>query len=319
MDYWRQLQTAAGMGGQYHWVLLGVVLVALLLAQIVPSARGRMRGSVVMALLSLLGLLFCALMLERGMATQGGVDARGGNVAYRWIHFTSQMLLAIAIINLIGVFVFGLLLAQLHLAPPPILRDTAVGVVYIAIAFALLSWHNVNLSGIVATSAVVTAVIGFSLQDTLGNIMGGIALQMERSIAVNDWIRVNDVEGIVREIRWRQTSIETRNCDTVVIPNSQLMKTQVTVLGRRLGKPKAHRVLIRFVLVQPELETERACRTHSGIGGLRFRKGWGNAQNDGKSVRAVAAATALAIIRRTPCPVIPGELDASRARVCFTG
>jgi small-conductance mechanosensitive channel/CRP-like cAMP-binding protein len=246
MDYWRQLQTAAGMGGQYHWVLLGVVLVALLLAQVVPAARGRMRGSVVMAMLSLLGLLFCALMLERGMSARGGVDARGGNVAYRWVHFTSQMLLAVAIINLIGVFVFGLLLAQLRLAPPPILRDTVVGVAYIAIAFALLSWHNVNLSGIVATSAVVTAVIGFSLQDTLGNIMGGIALQMERSIAVDDWIRVNDVEGVVREIRWRQTSIETRNCDTVVIPNSQLMKTQVTVLGRRMGKPRAHRVLIRF-------------------------------------------------------------------------
>jgi small-conductance mechanosensitive channel len=50
-----------------------------------------------------------------------------------------------------------------------------------------------------------------SLQDTLGNIMGGMALQMERSIAVDDWIGVNDVEGIVREIRWRQTSIETRS------------------------------------------------------------------------------------------------------------
>jgi small-conductance mechanosensitive channel/CRP-like cAMP-binding protein len=240
MDYFRQLQTAAGMGGEYHWVLLGVVLFAFFLAQIVPGARARMRGSVVMALLSLIGLLFCALMLQRGM------EGRGGNVAYRWIHFTAQMLLSAAIINLIGVFIFRVLLAQLHLEPPPILRDAIVGVAYIAIALALLSRHNVDLSGIVATSAVVTAVIGFSLQDTLGNIMGGMALQMERSIAVNDWIRVNDVEGIVREIRWRQTSIETRNWDTVVIPNSQLMKTQVTVLGRRSGKPKLHRMWVRF-------------------------------------------------------------------------
>jgi small-conductance mechanosensitive channel/CRP-like cAMP-binding protein len=240
MDYWRQLQTTAGMGGQYHWVLVGVVLVAFLLAQAVPASKPRMRGSVVLAMLSLLGLLFCALMLERGM------EGRGGNVAYRWIHFTSQFLLAVAIINLIGVLVFRVLLAALHLEPPPILRDAITGVAYIAIAFALLSRHNVDLTGIVATSAVVTAVIGFSLQDTLGNIMGGMALQMERSIAVGDWIRINDVEGAVREIRWRQTSIETRNWDTVVIPNSQLMKNQVIVLGRRMGKPKEHRVLIRF-------------------------------------------------------------------------
>jgi small-conductance mechanosensitive channel/CRP-like cAMP-binding protein len=156
------------------------------------------------------------------------------------------MLLSIAIINIVGVILFRLLLAQLHLEPPPILRDTIVGFAYIVVAFVLLSHDNGDLSGIVATSAVVTAVIGFSLQDTLGNIMGGMALQMERSIAVNDWIRVNDVEGIVREIRWRQTSIETRNWDTIVIPNSQLMKTQVTVLGRRAGMPRLHRMWVRF-------------------------------------------------------------------------
>ncbi len=234
------------MGGEYHWVLTGVVLAAFLLAYSVPSARARMRGSVIMALVSLLGLLVCALMLQRGMEARTGIEAIGGNVAYRWVHFAAQMLLAAGIINIIGVFVFRVLLARLRLEPPPILRDAVVGVAYIAIAFALLSRHNVDLSGIVATSAVVTAVIGFSLQDTLGNVMGGMALQMERSIAVNDWVRVNEIEGIVREIRWRQTSIETRNWDTVVIPNSQLMKTQVTVLGRRKGQPKLHRMWVRF-------------------------------------------------------------------------
>jgi len=41
----------------------------------------------------------------------------------------------------------------------------------------------VNLSGIIATSAVVTVVIGFSLQDTLGNIMGGMAFSSGRGSA----------------------------------------------------------------------------------------------------------------------------------------
>jgi len=56
--------------------------------------------------------------------------------------------------------------------------------------------------------------------------MSGMALQMERSIAVGDWVRVGEIEGLVREIRWRQTSIETRNWDTVVVPNSSLMKSR---------------------------------------------------------------------------------------------
>jgi CRP-like cAMP-binding protein len=92
----------------------------------------------------------------------------------------------------------------------------------------------------------VTAVIGFSLQDTLGNIMGGMALQMERSIRVGDWIRVDRQEGQVKEISWRVTSIETRDWDTVVIPNSVLMKGQVTVLGRRVGSPYQHRQTLFF-------------------------------------------------------------------------
>ena len=143
---------------------------------------------------------------------------------------------------------FRVLLAPAGMQPPPILRDTLLGISYVIVALTLLSRHGVDLTGIVATSAVVTAVIGFSLQDTLGNIMGGVALQMERSIGVGDWVRVGDTEGVVREIRWRQTSIETRNWDTVVIPNSVLMKSQVTVLGRRMGKPLLHRMWVEFAV-----------------------------------------------------------------------
>jgi CRP-like cAMP-binding protein len=77
-------------------------------------------------------------------------------------------------------------------------------------------------------------------------MMGGMALQMERAIGVGDWIHINEVEGLVKEIRWRHTSIETRNWDTVVIPNSVLMKSQVTVLGRRAGSPRQHRQWVRF-------------------------------------------------------------------------
>jgi CRP-like cAMP-binding protein len=84
------------------------------------------------------------------------------------------------------------------------------------------------------------------LQDALGNIMGGTVLQLERLIRVGDWIRVDDLEGHVKEIRWRQTSIETRNWDTIIIPNSLLAKAKVCVLGRRSGSPLQHRQWIYF-------------------------------------------------------------------------
>src|SRR2546429_841024 len=77
-------------------------------------------------------------------------------------------------------------------------------------------------------------------------MMGGMALQIEGAISVGDWIRVDNQEGLVREIRWRHTAIETRNWDTIIFPNSALMKAHVTVLGRRTGQPRQHRQWVYF-------------------------------------------------------------------------
>ncbi len=188
--------------------------------------------------LATVGILVSALLLSQG-SLESAAD-------YRWMHFAAQLFFAVAIINLAGVAIFSMAMPGMHLHPPPIVRDVILGLIYIAAFITLLGRHGVNLSGIIATSAVVTAVIGFSLQDTLGNIMGGMALQMERSVAVGDWVKLGDMEGLVREIRWRHTSVETRNWDTIVIPNSVLMKSQVTVWGRRLGKPRYHRMWVEF-------------------------------------------------------------------------
>ena len=96
------------------------------------------------------------------------------------------------------------------------------------------------------TSAVITAVIALALQDTLGNVIGGLALQTDESIQVDDWIKVGDVNGRVVDIRWRYTAIETRNGETVLIPNGVLLKGQVMVLGRRQGKPRQWRRWVYF-------------------------------------------------------------------------
>jgi CRP-like cAMP-binding protein len=69
---------------------------------------------------------------------------------------------------------------------------------------------------------------------------------MERTISVGDWVRVDQHVGKVVEIRWRQTTIETRNWDTVIVPNSQLMKGQIVILGRRTNQPVQHRQHVYF-------------------------------------------------------------------------
>lgn len=62
-----------------------------------------------------------------------------------------------------------------------------------------------------ATSAVITAVLAFAMQDTLGNVLGGVALQLDNSLRVGDWVKLDDVSGRVTDVLWRFTAVGTRN------------------------------------------------------------------------------------------------------------
>ena len=62
---------------------------------------------------------------------------------------------------------------------------------------------GVNLASIITTSAVLTGVVAFSLQETLGNLWGGISLQLDNTARLGDWVRIENVTGQIVGIRWR--------------------------------------------------------------------------------------------------------------------
>jgi small-conductance mechanosensitive channel/CRP-like cAMP-binding protein len=232
--YWEHLTAAAGTP-HYHWFVLGFLFAVVLLLTWVPSAKRRLSSSLLLFLLSVVGLLIAAAIPE-------------ASVLHSWFRIPALVLQIVATVNVISVFLFRFLLRAIGLEPPPILRDLMLGAAYVIAAMGVFSTLPSSLAGLVTASAIVSAVIGFSLQDTLGNIMAGMGLQMERSITVGDWIRIEGKEGIVRETRWRQTSIETRDGDTILIPNAQIMKSSVTILGRRSGQPAQHRQWVLFTI-----------------------------------------------------------------------
>lgn len=157
---------------------------------------------------------------------------------------------AFATVTLATTAVFRALLPRINIALPRILIDliTAVGAIIAFIAIGRRAGFSV--AGLITTSAVLTAVIGFSLQDTLGNVMGGLSVQLDKSIAVGDWIQLGPGQpsGQVIEMRWRYTAIQTHAWHTVIIPNSALVKSQVTIIGRRLGEPRKARRQVDFFI-----------------------------------------------------------------------
>jgi small-conductance mechanosensitive channel/CRP-like cAMP-binding protein len=218
--------------------MIGFLVVALAMFFLRQEERARVRSALILFTLSCVGLVIAGGALTYGIAPTHWV--------YLSVRGASLFMLTSATVTVASVFIFTIGLRSLRLEPPDIAQDLILALVYVAIAIALLSNSGLDLRGVVATSAVITAVIGFSLQDVLGNTIGGTILQMEQMIRVGDWIRVDDLEGRVKATRWRQTSIETRNWETVVIPNSVLAKSKVSILGRRANQPSQQRQWVYF-------------------------------------------------------------------------
>ncbi len=217
-----------------HLFFATVALGALLLPA-GGNARTVVRQTLVFSLLCLIGNVGAGLLAASGAARPAAL-----------LHGLLVLGLGIGIIRLLGLLVFRILLPRLSVTPPRILEDIVVIVGYVAWGLIQLSHAGLDLSSIVATSAVITAVVAFSMQDTLGNILGGLALQLDNSIEIGDWVKIDDVSGRVADIRWRYTAIRTRNGETVVIPNSQLMKGKVWVIGDRDSDATLWRRFIHF-------------------------------------------------------------------------
>jgi small-conductance mechanosensitive channel/CRP-like cAMP-binding protein len=77
------------------------------------------------------------------------------------------------------------------------------------------------------TSAVGAVVVGFALQDTLGNLFAGLAIQIEKPFRVGHWVRVGEFEGRVQEVTWRATKLLTKQGQFVIVPNSVMSKDPI--------------------------------------------------------------------------------------------
>jgi small-conductance mechanosensitive channel/CRP-like cAMP-binding protein len=207
------------------WILAALVVVALL-----TRLRSGHEERLLRAPLVLFGLHLLAVL--------GAAAWRwAGSDAYRDVNLLARIFGAICLIQLLAVAVFVVLLPRVGFETSRIMRDVMVSVASLVAIFSIASRAGLNLSGLIATSAVLTAVIGFGLKDTLGNVIGGLSLQTDKSIGIGDWIKVGEVVGRVVDVRWRYTAVETRNWETLIVPNSVLTTEKVMVLGRRRGQP----------------------------------------------------------------------------------
>lgn len=234
MSWWN-----AAMGYFWREESLPVLVMTVSLAFLLLHFHREDRKSVLNTLAFFFACLFVQFVSSLIHALQFAAAAAA-------LHEAGLIGAGIAVIRLWGLLVFRIVLPLVRVTPPRIAEDIFVIIGYIAWGLVRLRYAGLDLGSIVATSAMITAVVAFAMQDTLGNILGGLALQLDNSIEIGDWIKVDDISGRVVDIRWRSTLVETRNWETVVFPNSQLMKNKFLVLGRRTDQPVQWRRWVWF-------------------------------------------------------------------------
>lgn len=209
------------------WIAAFLFIVAALLWRPLKRDRARIRTA------------FGLLLLWAGFAVFAAAAPRL-NIETNDAAEIARTLLILAAVQIGFLVVFDVALYRVRL--PKFASEIAIVGAYLIALFQLLNHLGVNATGLFATSAVATAVIGLALQDMLSNIAGGIALELEGGMEPGDFIRCGEYSGFVRHVRLRHTAIVTADDDTVILPNSQLTRSPFIIVSKK------HRTFIPFAM-----------------------------------------------------------------------
>lgn len=89
--------------------------------------------------------------------------------------------------------------------------------------FTVLALWGINVAPFLASAGILGIGVGFAAKDTIANFFGSIALYIDGTYSVGDYIVLDSgAEGWVSDISIRSTQIRTRDDLMVTVPNSML-------------------------------------------------------------------------------------------------
>lgn len=194
-----------------------ILALALLLATLVvrgASASRRVRAKLLTSCLLFATAAVAAALVKYAPLTPPVVDQ---------IRTVNPLLITFGVINVLVVLAINPWRENRVPEQFPTIVQDAIVIGVFALAAILFMQEK-----ILATTAVGAVVLGFALQDTLGNLFAGLAIQIEKPFRVGHWVAIAGTEGAVTEVTWRATKIRTKSGNFVIVPNSVVAKETVT-------------------------------------------------------------------------------------------
>lgn len=180
------------------------------------------------SLLPVLAVLTAAAWLAFAFSGQDAVLGSGPvRDVLRIAAIVCTALLAVAAL---GAIVLSRALRGAEGEPTGFLRVIVYGVLTFVATFVTLRYFGFDVRAVLATSAIATAAVGFAMQPTLGSMISGLTLHMDRVMRVGDGI-MHEKEWVeIVSLNWRTATGRTTSGRTLVFPNAKLSDSILEIL-----------------------------------------------------------------------------------------
>ena len=141
---------------------------------------------------------------------------------------------ALFFIAIVDRYVWDLYFRQKHRVKVPRFLSEVVTLIILVIAFVVVLkvGYQVSLTGLLIAPGILAVILGLAMQDLLGNIMAGLALQFGNVFKDGDWLFVDNKYAQVVDINWRSTRLLTNDAVSIDIPNRELAKMVIVNLSQ---------------------------------------------------------------------------------------
>lgn len=96
------------------------------------------------------------------------------------------------------------------------------GIIYAFAIVIIINELGYDVNGLVAGLGLGGLTVALAAQDVASNIFAGMVILFDKPFLIGDWIKTDEIEGIVEEITFRSTRIRTFNNTLVIIPNNKI-------------------------------------------------------------------------------------------------
>ena len=145
------------------------------------------------------------------------------------IETASRFFGIVGVLRLGDSLVFAFIRWRGRVGMPRILRTLTVwALTFLGGSVLLRVEYKLDLSNLLATSALLSVVLGFALQESLANLFAGLTLHAEQPFEAGEWVSFGKYCGRVLDVGWRSTRLLTGDEDELLVPNSLISREVVT-------------------------------------------------------------------------------------------